>query len=143
MSREFGGGFHWPTVVNSYAVSSIVVFAPTPLGLTDTESDLVIDQQMDPTTPWTLPGLPFNVVSTPLQRLLKVTSSAAGTPVYVSPADFAAQFPALADFRQLVMSEVNDFARVQWNGSLWQLIDKSVTTLVVPIDQFNVTIPNQ
>lgn len=137
MSHQFGGGFHYPTVVNSYASSSSV-FAPTPLGLLDTESDLVADQAMDPSTPYTLPGLPFGP-RTPIQRLLKMTSvTIPGAVMYVSPEDFKAQFPALADFRQLVFGAVNAFARVQWNGSLWQLIDRSSDVLIVPLDQFQV-----
>jgi hypothetical protein len=137
MSQQFGGGFHWPTVINNY---HFIDFNPQPLGLMDTESDFTIDNAFGF---FTLPGLPYDPKMTPATRLLKVVSVTSPTPgsfFQIGPIDSGAQFPALADFRQIQLQSVNDEALIMWNGKLWQLVSLSGPSAnVIPIDQFNVT----
>jgi hypothetical protein len=119
-------------------VSDYSAVAPGPLNLPDTESQFGL-ASLDPDTHlppiYTLPGIPYNLLTTPTERLLTVNAGGAGSlprMVAICPPDYQLQpVPLLADFRAIVLQQLTDFARVRWTGFLWSIVEVSGTAVVV------------
>ena len=131
-------GISYPTLVTQYnGVSDFGALNPM-----DTESDFTLVGSSEPIADgffYTLPGLPYNILTTPGDKLLKATllNTGAGTAqapyaITICPPDYALlPVPLLADFRAIVFQTVGDFARVEWTGTLWSVYETGGSTVVI------------
>ena len=125
-------GITYPSVITQYTGSDI-----GPLKIRDTESLFTLTNVDGsfPTQVYTLPGIPYEILKTPPDRLLKATL-ASGSPftdkrAFIGPLDFQLQpTPLLADFRLIILQAIGDTARVRWTGTLWSVYDTGGTTIV-------------
>ena len=138
------GEFHYPTKNSLYsdpATPTVLVTAMIP---EDTSAFFDLPSVAAPNFApyYTLPGLPYNLATTPQQKLMKATGIRSGNGPYsvlILPPDWAlTPVPLLADFRAIMFQEVNDFAIVRWTGSLWTLVETggAGTVVVVPGQTF-------
>ena len=132
--------YHYPTHSTQYNGTSDL----GPLNVADTESLFTLVPWPQPAAPgdppilpplYTLPGLPYNYVTTPQQKKLIANMPAVGSRPYgiaVCPLDYENQpVPLLADFRAIIFSVVGDYAMVRWTGTLWTVFETSGDTVVV------------
>jgi hypothetical protein len=101
---------------------------PYPLGLTDTTSLFNLNggtprPGFDVRVPYVLPGLPYNVATTPNGKKLMANLSTGGSAVILAPDWALLPVPQVADFRSISFFSVGDFAVIYWTGMLWSLVD--------------------
>lgn len=134
-TRPFPGGFSYPPVTTQYAAVNAGA-----LHLNDTTSHFNLNgpastSTVDNSVQYILPGIPFDSSITPNVRLLKANLSSGGSAIIV-PADYGAlPVPTLADFRGIVLYNLNDFAQIIWTGFLWSLVDASPGVAVLSLGQ--------
>lgn len=130
------GSIHYPSFVSDYSA-----VPPGPLDPRDTESQFGLAVLSPDGLPpiYTLPGIPHNILTTPLEKLLTVNATGGGgipRMVAICPLDYQLlPIPQLADFRAIVLQTIDDFAWVRWTGKLWSVFKTGGSAVVVVPEQ--------